>query len=142
MQITTWLLAREDEAEAIASIVTTEEHSPEEWTHIEFPLIEMDLMVLAAVVQEDEELVAESIVEEPLVWDDEGMGVMRVKDSFIQALAGVAPESIPGVVEAWAEELEGDENEPAQLREMLSTLADFAREAVARRSPVLQFVTL
>jgi hypothetical protein len=141
MLITTWFLAREEEAEAIASIITTEEHSPEEWPYLEFPLIELELMALAAVVQEDEALATEPISEEPLVWDDEGLGVMRVKDPFIQALARVAPGSIPGLVEAWAERMDQDDHEPARLRELLSTLSGFARDSVARQRPVLQLVT-
>jgi hypothetical protein len=40
MQVTTWFIAKEDEAEAIESIVTTEEHAPEDWMYLELPLIE------------------------------------------------------------------------------------------------------
>jgi hypothetical protein len=141
MQITTWFIAKEDEAEAIASIVTTEEHAPEEWTFIEFPLIEMELMALSAALRGTESVSGESTMEEPLVFDEEGLIVARVVDSFIRALAQITTESEPALADAWAEKMDRDHQEPEQLREYLSQLAGFARQAIERRSPVLSLVT-
>ncbi|OJH35323.1 hypothetical protein [Cystobacter ferrugineus] len=141
MQITTWFIAKEDEAEAIASIVTTEEHAPEEWTFIEFPLIEMELMALSAALRGTESVSGQSTMEEPLVFDEEGLIVARVVDSFIRALAQITTESEPALADAWAEKMDRDHQEPEQLREYLSQLAGFARQAIERRSPVLSLVT-
>ena len=141
MQITTWFIAKEEEADAIASIVTTEEHAPEEWTFIEFPLIEMELMALSAALRGTESITGESTMEEPLVFDEEGLIVARVVDSFVQALARMAPGSESGLVEVWAEKMDRDHHEPEQLRTLAAELAGFARQAVARQSPVLSLVT-
>ncbi|QRN99820.1 hypothetical protein JRI60_12705 [Archangium violaceum] len=142
MQITTWFIAREDEAEAIESIVTTEEHSPEDWTYIEFPLIEMELMALSAALQGKEDITSESTSEDPLIFrDEDGLIIARVKDSFIQALARVTDENVPGLANAWAERMDREHHEPEELREILSGLVTFARDAVARRSSVLSLAT-
>src|SRR5690242_4927353 len=108
MQITTWFIAKEDEAEAIASIVTTEEHAPEEWTFIEFPLIEMELMALSAALRGAESVSGQSTMEEPLVFDEEGLIVARVVDSFIQALARISTGSEPALADVWAEKMDRD----------------------------------
>ncbi len=142
MEMTDWFLAAEDEAEAIASIVTTEEHDFEDWPHLGFPLIQMELMALRAVLEEDESLGAEAVVEEPLVMDEEqGHGVARVEDSFIQALARVKPGEVPGLVERWAGQIDLEHHEPETLRQLLTALVGFARDAVARGSPVLELMT-
>lgn len=141
MQLTDWFLAREDEAEEIASIVTTEERDAEDWPHIEFPLIEMELMALSAALRGEEDATGESILEKPLVWDEEGLCVARVKDAFIQALARVKPEGIEALAEAWGERIEDGPHEPEELREFVSLLSDFARDAVKRGSPVIELLT-
>jgi hypothetical protein len=141
MQITTWFIAKEDEAEAIASIVTTEEHAPEEWTFIELPLIEMELMALSSALRGTEHITGESTLEEPLVFDEEEMIVARVVDTFIQALANVAEDKRPHLVEEWAAKIDRDHHEPDELHSLLEELTGFARQAVARGSPVLSLVT-
>ncbi|MGZ3460984.1 MAG: hypothetical protein ACXU86_21055 [Archangium sp.] len=142
MQITTWFIAREDEAEAIESTVTTEEHAPEDWTYIELPLIEMELMALSAALRGTEDITDERTLEEPIIFrEEDGLIIARVTDSFIQALARVSDENVPGLAEAWAERIDPENHEPEELREILSDLVKFAREAVARRSPVLSLAT-
>ncbi len=141
MQVTTWFLARVDEAAAIASIVTTEAHSYEDWPHLELPLVTLELMALSAALR-GTETEAESTLETPLVWrEGEGLLVARVKDSFIHALARVTVEREPAVADAWANKIDRLHHEPPQLREFLSDISHFAREAVARRSPVLELST-
>ena len=142
MEMTDWLLAGEDEAEAIASIVTTEEHDFEDWTHLSFPLIQMELMALRAVLEEDDALATDAVVDEPLVLDEEaGHGVARVRDSFIQALARVKPGSVRGLVGRWTGRIDLEHHEVEVLQKLLGALADFARTAVARESPVLELMT-
>jgi hypothetical protein len=142
VQITTWFIAKEDEAEAIESIVTTEEHSPEDWTHVEFPLIEMELMALFAALRGTDDLTDEPTLEDPLVFrEEDGLLIARVVDSFLQALARVTAENVSGLTDAWVERIDQDHHEPEELRTILLALANFAREAVARRSPVLSLST-
>lgn len=140
MQMTDWFLANQDEAEQIASIVTTEERDFEDWPHIEFPLIELELMALSAALQ-GADPAGESILEKPLVWDEEGLCVARVKDAFIQALARVKPEGAEALAEAWGERIEDGPHEPEELHEFVSLLTDFARDAVARGIPVIELRT-
>jgi hypothetical protein len=142
VQLTTWFIAREDEAEAIESIVTTEEHAPEDWTYIELPLIEMELMALSAALRGTEDITSERTLEDPLIFrEEDGLLIARVTDSFIQALARVTDQNLPGLVEAWAERIDQENLEPEQLREVLSDLVSFARKATVRRSPVLSLAT-
>lgn len=142
MQLTTWFIAKEDEAEAIESIVTTEEHSPEDWTYIELPLIEMELMALSAALRKTDDITSERTLEKPLIFrEEDGLIVARVTDSFIQALAQVTDKNLPGLVEAWEERIDQENLETEELRETLSDLVSFARKAVVRRSPVLSLAT-
>ena len=142
MQLTTWFIAREDEAEAIESIITTEEHSPEDWPHLEFPLIELELMALSAAMRGADEIIDESTLEDPLVFrEEDGLLIARVEDSFLQGLARVTDEILPDLAEVWAERIEQNNHEPEKLREILADLASFARKALERRSPVLSLST-
>ena len=142
MQVTTWFIAKEDEAEAIESIVTTEEHSPEDWTYLELPLIEMELMALSAALRGTEDITDERTLEDPLIFrEEDGLIIARVVESFIQSLARVTDANAPGLVNAWAERMDQENHGPEELREFLSEMVKFARQAVARRSPVLSLAT-
>jgi len=48
---------------------------------------------------------------------------------------------MPDLTEVWAERIDQDKHGPEKLREILSDLVSFARQAVARRSPVLSLST-
>ena len=142
MQITTWFIAKEDEAEAIESIVTTEEHSPEDWTSLELPLIQMELMALSAALRGTEDITDEHTLEKPLIFrEEDGLIIARVVDALIQLLARVKDEKVPGLANAWAERIDEENHSPEELREFLSDMVAFARQAVARRSPVLSLTT-
>ena len=141
MQLTTWFIAKEEEADAIASIVTTEERAVEDWTFIEFPLIEMELMALSAALRGEESISRESTLEEPLVFDEESLIVARVVDAFVRALAGVDTTKLPAVVGAWSAKMDRDQYQPEQLEGLLSALVAFAQRSVERQSPVLSLVT-
>ena len=142
MQLTTWLIAKEDEVEAIESIVTTEEHSPEDWSHLELPLGQLELMALSAALRGTEDLTEESTLEKPLIFrEEDGLLIARVVDSFVQTLAGVTDERVQELTEAWSERMDQEDHEPQELRDLLSDLVSLAREAVARRSPVLSLST-
>ncbi|HZI06036.1 MAG TPA: hypothetical protein VEZ71_18545, partial [Archangium sp.] len=104
MQVTTWFIAKKDEAEAIESIVTTEEHSPEDWTHLELPLIEMEFMALSAAIRGTEDITDERTLEDPLIFrEEDGLIIARVVESFIQSLARVMDANVPVLANAWAE---------------------------------------
>lgn len=142
MQLTTWFIANEDEAEAIESIVTTEERSPEDWTYIELPLIEMELMALSAALRGTEDITDERTLEDPLIFrEDDGLLIARVVDAFIQVLAQVKEGDVPALANIWAERMDQEHHAPEELREILSDLVTFAREAVTRRGPVLSLAT-
>jgi len=142
VQLTTWLIAKEDEVEAIESIVTTEEHSPEDWSHLELPLGQLELMALSAALRGTEDLTEESTLEKPLIFrEEDGLLIARVVDSFVQTLAGVTDERVQELTEAWSERMDQEDHEPQELRDLLSDLVSLAREAVARRSPVLSLST-
>lgn len=142
MQVTTWFIAKEDEAEAIESIVTTEEHAPEDWTYLELPLIEMELMALSATLRVTEDITDERTLEDPLIFrEEDGLIIARVVEAFIQMLARVKDESIPGLVNAWVERNDREHHSPEELREFLLEMVKFARQAVSRRSPVLSLAT-
>ena len=142
MQVTTWFIAKKDEAEAIESIVTTEEHSPEDWTHLELPLIEMEFMALSAAIRGTEDITDERTLEDPLIFrEEDGLIIARVVESFIQSLARVMDANVPVLANAWAERIDEENHSPAELREFLSEMVKFARQAVARRSPVLSLAT-
>jgi hypothetical protein len=142
VQLTTWFIAREDEAEAIESIVTTEEHSPEDWPHLEFPLIELELMALSAALRGADEIIDESTLEDPLVFrEEDGLLIAKVEDSFLQALARLPEEILTDLTEVWAERIDQNNHEPEKLREILADLVSFARKALERRSPVLSLST-
>ncbi|HYO70467.1 MAG TPA: hypothetical protein VEU33_30740 [Archangium sp.] len=131
-----------DEAEAIESIVTTEEHAPEDWTYLELPLIEMELMALSAALRGTEDIKDERTLEEPLIFrEEDGLIIARVVEHFIQALARVKDESVPGLVNSWVKRMDQEGHAPEDLREFVSEMVKFARQAVARRSPVLSLAT-
>ncbi|HSP78755.1 MAG TPA: hypothetical protein VLQ93_09515 [Myxococcaceae bacterium] len=137
----TWFLVEEEEeAEEIASIVTTEEYAPEDWTYLESPLITLELMALFAALRGTEDVVGQEVLEKPLV-EEEGLLVARVADPFIQALARVSDDKLPAATEAWIQRLDQEHHEPEYLRELLAELACFSREAVARQCPVLVLTT-
>lgn len=141
MPLTTWLIAKEDEADAIASTVTKKKHSVEDWTFIEFPLIETELMALSAAIRGTENITGESTVEGPLVFDENSLIVARVVDTFIRALAGLDPAKLSELAGAWSARMERDPYQPEQLQGLLSALVTFAQRAVERQSPVLSLVT-
>lgn len=142
MQVTTWFIAKEDEAEAIESIVTTEEHAPEDWTYLELPLIEMELMALSAALRGTEDITDERTLEDPLIFrEEDGLLIARVVEPFIQMLARVKDVDVPGLTNTWAERIDQENHAPEELREFLSEMVKFARQAVARRSPVLSLAT-
>lgn len=142
MQVTTWFIAKEDDAKAIESIVTTEEHASEDWQTLELPLIEMEMMALSAALRGTEDITDERTLEDPLIFrEEDGLLIARVVDAFIQALAQVKDENVPGLANAWAERIDEENHAPEELREFLSSMVTFTRQAVARRSPVLSLVT-
>src|SRR6218665_3242212 len=100
MQITTWFIAKEDAADAIASTVPTAEHHLEGWPNIELPLMEVEWVALFATLRGSDDLTVTSSQGEPFVFDeDEGLLVIRVSDDFIQALARIPLGKEAGIIE-------------------------------------------
>ncbi len=103
---------------------------------------QLELMALSAALRAAEDITEESTLEKPLIFrEEDGLLIARVVDSFLQALAGVTDERVPELTEAWSERMDQEDHEPEELRDLLSDLVSLAREAVARRSPVLSLST-
>ena len=64
-----------------------------------------------------------------------------VVDPRAEALARVEDARVTGLTEAWSERMDVEAHEPEELRDILSDMVSLAREAVARRSPVLELST-
>jgi hypothetical protein len=135
--MTDWFLARADEAEAVAQIVTTGERSFDDWPHVSFPLIQIEIMALYAALTGGEPV---TTLELPLVLEEDiGLVVARVVPPLVEALAELEVRSGPAVVTAWAAAL--DHGEPEVLGDVLTELAALARGARELGLPILQMVT-
>ncbi len=141
MQLTTWLLAREDEAESIASSVTAGARPLNTWRHLSLPLVEMEFMALSAALRGTSDVAAESTLEGPPLVEAEALLVARVRGALLQSLAQVTDKERSTVVAAWVKLLATAAHEPVRLSELLSEMTGFAREAAARQSPVLALIT-
>ena len=140
---TDWLIAGEHEAEAVLSILTTEERAFEDWPHLSLKSIgQMDLMTLwAAIRQEHGQL--KSTLDDPVAGDtEEGPLVCRVEATFVSALARVQDADIDRLVEQWRQTDGLSDREPTELTGLLHEIRDFAKTAEASGKPVLELVVL
>jgi hypothetical protein len=88
---TDWFVADEADAQAIASIVTTEEHSFEDWPNLSVKNIgEFELMALWAILLGQPFDPARSVSGRLLHQEsEEGPFVLSVEPAFLDALAAV-----------------------------------------------------
>ena len=99
---TDWFLAAESEAEAVASIATTEEYSFEDWPHLSMKNVgEMDLSALWSILR-DEPDSHDSATGALLFQEAEEVFVCRVKPGFVEALASVTSAAIKRIANAWS----------------------------------------
>jgi hypothetical protein len=137
---TDWVLADEDEAEAVLAI-TTDEHAIEEWPHLSMKNVgEMDLMSLWAILRGEPEQL-ESITS-LLARRGDDVLVCRVGSQFVAALAAVKPSTIKRLAGEWNQIEELQNWEAKDVECVLRQLVNFARRAKREGKPVLQLSVL
>jgi hypothetical protein len=142
---TDWFIAGPDEAEVIASIVTTEEHDWDDWPHLQLKgILDMELMSLWGILRGEPAGSTESISGELLFSDpeqmegsEEGLIVSEVAPAFIAALARVPKDEIRRHAAAWAQTESLSDWAKRDLERVIREVSDFARRARAARKPVL-----
>jgi hypothetical protein len=139
---TDWFLAEETEAEAIASIATTEEHSFEDWPHLSLKNIgEMDLLTLWGLLRGEPDSL-DSTLGNALFQEGEEVFVCRVEPGFVESLAAVKPAAVKQMAAEWNKTEELADWEPAEVESALRELVQFARKSKRRGKPVLQLSVL
>jgi hypothetical protein len=141
---TDWFIADKDEASAIASIITTEEHSFADWPHLQVKgIIAVDLMTLWAILRREPYDPPRSVAGELLFQgSEEGPFAFEVEATFIEALANVPKEKIILSAAAWAKTEELSDWPVPALEEIIDEFVEFARRARAEGKPVLEMAVL
>jgi hypothetical protein len=140
---TDWLIASEAEAEAVASILTTEERSFDDWPSTCLEGIgELELTDLAAVLRGDGQPARSTVGELLYEASEDGPFVAAVERTFIEALAGLSEQSYRAIANAWraSEHLTGWPSDDVMA--ILARMSHFARQAKEKGMPVLQLMTL
>jgi hypothetical protein len=139
---TDWFLADESDAEAVASITTTEESSFEDWPHLSLKgIAEMDLSALWGILRGEPDSL-DSATGDLLFQEGDEVFVCRVEPGFVAALAAVKPAAI----KRWAAEWNKTEGladwGAAEVVGALRELVKFAARAKREGKPVLQLSVL
>ncbi len=136
---TDWFLADEADAEAVASIATTEEHSFDDWPHLSLRGIgDMELSSLWGIVRGEPDSL-DSATGDLLFQEAEEVFVARVVPAFIEALAAIKPAGIKRLAAEWNKSEELADWDAAEVATVLRELVKFARRAQREGKPVLQF---
>ncbi len=139
---TDWFLAGEKEAEEIASIATTEEHTFEDWPHLALKNIgEVNLSELWGILRGEPDSL-DSATGELLFQHSDEVFVCRVEPGFIEALASVKPATVKRLASAWGKSEELSDWRPAEVESVLRELVTFARRAKREGKPVLELSVL
>lgn len=138
---TDWFLAGAGDAEAIASIATTEEHSFQDWPHLSLKGIgEMDLSALWDLLR------SQSDVEDPeaeLLFEEEGeVFVSRIEPAFVGALATVPLDRVASLAAEWQQTEELADWDVVDLEEVIREMVGFAQLAQRGSKVVLQLSVL
>lgn len=136
---TDWFIADEADAFAIASLATDEEHSADEWPHLEMRSVgQMELMRLWAILRGTPDDLAG--VDEAIFVADEQQGpvVSRVDDEFVDALAALDKANADRLAADWHGCAEMAEWEPRTIVTRLLEMAEFARCSRREGKPLLQ----
>ena len=139
---TDWLIAQEAEADAVASILTTEERSFDDWPSLCLEGVgQLELQDLAACLRGDGKSthsVLGSLLHQA---SEEGPFVAAVDPSFIEALAAIEGSSLSTVSEAWHQSEHLRDWSLPEVAKTLSQMVAFARRSRASSTPVLELVT-
>ena len=141
----TWYIADPSDAEAIASALLTEERDEDDWPHVSYKNVgEVDLASLWSLLEGDAEDRSRSTGGR-LLYENEEDGpvyVFEVEPAFIERLALVKSDEVPGHAATWAQVTELLRAPPMELAPIIQGLAAFARRARTARKPVLSLATL
>ena len=139
---TDWFLAEEGDAKAVASIVTTEEHSFEDWPHLSLKGIgAMDLSTLWGVLRGRPDSL-DSATGNLLTQEADEVFVCRVEPGFIEALAAVKAAGIKRLAAEWNTSEELADWGAAEVESVVRALVKFAGRAKREGKPVLQLSVL
>jgi hypothetical protein len=141
---TDWFIASKDEAEAIASIATTEEHTFEDWPHHSVKNIgQAEFAALWSVLRGDPPNPELSAAGDLLFEGPEGhLYVFEVEPAFIDALTEVSKKEARRCAATWARTEALLDSSVTDLAGIITALAEFARRARAEGKPVLELAVL
>lgn len=140
---TTWLLATEPDAPAVASIVVTEERSYDEWPSVSLHGIgDMEFQDLGAIVHADGAGESSTLGDLLYQGSDEGPFVAAVAPAFIGGLAALSDTSLPNIAAAWRRSEHLREWRAEDVLRTLTEIVAFARRSRQAQTPVLQLVTI
>jgi hypothetical protein len=140
---TDWLLAGEAEAEAVASIITTEEHAHDDWPNLCLQGIgEMELMDLANILLADRTTAASHLGDLLYQASEEGPFVAPVDPRFIAALADLTEASVATTATSWRRSEHLREYPPADLQRLLAEMVALSRRSLQSGTPILQLMTI
>ena len=135
---TDWFLADKADAESIASIAITEEHSFEDWPHLSMQGIgEMDLSTLWGILRGEPDSL-DSTSGDLLFQEAEEVFVCLVEPGFIEALAAVKPAAVKRVAAEWNKSEELADWNAAEVVSLLRGMVKFASQARREGKPALQ----
>src|SRR5262245_49958016 len=98
---TDWFLADEGEAEAVATIATTEEYSFEDWPHLQLKGVsEMDLSSLWGILRGQPDSL-DSATGDLLAQEGKEVFVCCVEPGFVEALGAVKPAAVKRLAAEW-----------------------------------------
>jgi hypothetical protein len=139
---TDWFLADEGDAEAVASIATTEEHSFEDWPHLSLKGIrEMDLSALWGILRGEPDSL-NSATGDLLFQEADEVFVCRVEPDFVEALAAIKPATVKRLAAAWNKSEGLTDWGAAEVESALRELVKFTGQAKREGKPVLQLSVL
>lgn len=134
---TDWFIADDSEAEAIASTVTTEDRSRDDWPNLSIKNIgEIDLATLWGILRGEPD--SPKLVMGGLLFQDgEDVFVCRIEPGFVEALAVLEQSDLNPIVESWNKSETLSEWKPDELRHVVQNLICFACRAKEAKKPVL-----
>ena len=140
---TDWVLAAESDAEAVASAVTTEVRSLEDWPHLSLRNIgQIDLHALWAILREEPREPRSTAGELLHQESDDGPFVCRVEPEFVEALARVGLQELASIAVQWRQ-TEGLSGRPGEeIEAALRELCGFAAKAQETQTPILDLLVL
>jgi hypothetical protein len=140
---TDWFIAEDTDAEAIASIVTTEERSHEDWPNLGLRNIgEFELQLLYDLLRPGRDG-GKDVSGELLFTDgEEGPFVSRVEPLFLDALVAIKTGDVPALAERWRNPEALFSWSPDELAKVIRSIVKFVKLARKAGKPVLQMAVI